>query len=266
MGARMLVVLCTAAVVTSGCADSSAERGGPKEAARAVKTDAVRQESVRRSPRGRWARWLPRTRSPVSSEVEGVVRRVLADLGDRVTAGQALVELDREKLQYNLDQQRAAHARALTRYGAPDSTACRGRRDARRAAGCRRTRAGQAGASSARPRCTNVNSSRSRRSMTPTPTLRPQACGLRHRAAERRRTSATDIDASAAAMKLAERQSARHLHPRAVRRLRPAADGIARRTGESADAGDDRRPRGSAEAAAPRFPSAWRRGSKSDSR
>jgi multidrug efflux pump subunit AcrA (membrane-fusion protein) len=120
MGARILVVLCTAAVVTSGCTGSSAERGGgPKEAARAVKTDAVRQESVRRTLEvvGTLA---AEDQVTVSSEVEGVVRRVLADLGDRVTAGQALVELDREKLQYNLDQQRAAHARALTRYGAPD--------------------------------------------------------------------------------------------------------------------------------------------------
>ena len=48
----------------------------------------------------------------VSSEVEGRVRRIAADLGDRVTAGQALVVLDPEKLQYRLDQQRAALGRA----------------------------------------------------------------------------------------------------------------------------------------------------------
>ena len=119
-GALRLVVLCTAAVA-SGCAGSSAERGsGPEEVAKAVKTDAVREESVRRTLEvvGTLA---AEDQVTVSSEVEGVVRRVLADLGDRVTSGQALVELDREKLQYNVDQQRAAHARALTRYGAPDS-------------------------------------------------------------------------------------------------------------------------------------------------
>src|SRR5262249_25543129 len=48
------------------------------------------------------------------------VSRILADLGDRVTAGQPMVELDREKLGYNLEQQRAALARALARYGATD--------------------------------------------------------------------------------------------------------------------------------------------------
>src|SRR6201988_614448 len=120
MGALILVMLCTVAVVTSGCADSSAEQaGGPKEALKAVKTDAVRQESVRRTLEvvGTLA---AENQVTVSSEVDGVVRRVLADLGDRVASGQALVELDREKLQYSLDQQRAAHARSLTKYGATD--------------------------------------------------------------------------------------------------------------------------------------------------
>src|SRR5678815_4043076 len=120
MGALILALLCTTAVVTSGCADSSAEQaGGAKETPKAVKTDAVRQESVRRTLEvvGTLA---AEDQVIVSSEVDGVVRRIRADLGDRVTAGQPLVELDREKLQYNLDQQRAAHARSLTKYGAAD--------------------------------------------------------------------------------------------------------------------------------------------------
>ena len=56
----------------------------------------------------------------VSSEVEGRVLRIAADLGDRVTAGQALVVLDPEKLQYRLDQQRATLGRAMARYGVAD--------------------------------------------------------------------------------------------------------------------------------------------------
>jgi len=50
------------------------------------------------------------------------VSRLAADLGDRVTAGQTLVELDREKPQYTLDEQKAALARALAKYGAEDSS------------------------------------------------------------------------------------------------------------------------------------------------
>ena len=46
--------------------------------------------------------------------------RILADLGDRVTAGQVLIELDSEKQQYTYEQQQAALARTLAQYGAPD--------------------------------------------------------------------------------------------------------------------------------------------------
>ena len=114
----ILIVLCAGTPIIAGCADSSAEQtGDSKEALKAVKTDAVRQESVRRTLEvvGTLA---AEDQVTVSSEVDGVVRRVLADLGDRVASGQPLVELDREKLQYSLDQQRAAHARTLTKYGA----------------------------------------------------------------------------------------------------------------------------------------------------
>jgi RND family efflux transporter MFP subunit len=56
----------------------------------------------------------------ISSEAEGKVSKILADLGDRVTAGQALIQLDNEKQQYTFDQQKAALAQALAQYGAPD--------------------------------------------------------------------------------------------------------------------------------------------------
>jgi multidrug efflux pump subunit AcrA (membrane-fusion protein) len=57
----------------------------------------------------------------VSSEADGLVARILHDMGDRVRAGDPLVELDREKAQYNLNQQRASLQRALAQYGAPDT-------------------------------------------------------------------------------------------------------------------------------------------------
>jgi RND family efflux transporter MFP subunit len=53
----------------------------------------------------------------VSSEVEGKVSRIRADLGDRVAAGAVLVELDREKLEYRYNASRAAWQRARARYG-----------------------------------------------------------------------------------------------------------------------------------------------------
>ena len=86
--AVIFVVLSTIVPAIAGCADPSAEQaGGPKKAAKAVKAEAVRQESVRRTLDvvGTLA---AEDQVTVSSEVDGVVRRVLADLGDRVTSGQ----------------------------------------------------------------------------------------------------------------------------------------------------------------------------------
>jgi RND family efflux transporter MFP subunit len=57
----------------------------------------------------------------ISSEAEGTVRAILADLGDRVATGQVLIQLDHEKQQYTYEQQQAALARALAQYGAPDA-------------------------------------------------------------------------------------------------------------------------------------------------
>ena len=211
MGALIVVMLCTA-VVTSGCADSSAEQaGGPKAALRAVKTDAVRQESVRRTLEvvGTLA---AEDQVTVSSEVDGVVRRVLADLGDRVAAGQSLVELDREKLQYSLDQQRAAHARSLTKYGATDAEhlpRIEDTPDVRRAA------AELAQAKQALERAKELQ----KRQLIPQQTLDDADTTLRLKTAaydlslQEARNLQSDIDASEAAMKLAER----HLEDASIR-------------------------------------------------
>src|SRR5882762_1721146 len=115
-----LLLLCPA-IALAGCARSKVEpRDGRKPAAKPVKTEAVRQEALHRTVEvvGTLAAADEVT---ISSQAEGIVRGVLADLGDPVKAGQTLVEIDREKLQYTLDEQRAAHARALTKYGASES-------------------------------------------------------------------------------------------------------------------------------------------------
>ena len=56
----------------------------------------------------------------VSSEADGKVEKINADLGDRVRAGQVLIQLDDEKQRYAYEQQQAALARTLAQYGAPD--------------------------------------------------------------------------------------------------------------------------------------------------
>jgi RND family efflux transporter MFP subunit len=108
------------ACIAAGCSKGeTAQARGRDTAVKPVKVEAVRQETVRRAVEvvGTLAAVDQVT---VSSETEGKVSRILADLGDRVTAGQALIQLDNEKQQYNFDQQKAALARALAQYGAND--------------------------------------------------------------------------------------------------------------------------------------------------
>jgi RND family efflux transporter MFP subunit len=212
MGALILVVLCTVALVTSGCGGSSAEQaGGPEEAVKAVETDAVREESVRRTLEvvGTLA---AEDQVTVSSEVDGVVRRIRADLGDRVTAGQPLVELDREKLQYNLDQQRAAHARSLTRYGAADSAELpkiEGTPDVRRA----EAELAQARQSFERASELHKRQLISQQTLDDAETMLRLKTAAYDAALQEAKNLRTDIDASEAAMKLAER----HLEDASIR-------------------------------------------------
>ena len=111
-----VVVLTAAGCSKSETAQAHARDGTPK----AVQAEPVRQDSVRRAVDvvGTLAAVDEVT---ISSEADGKVAKILADLGDRVTAGQLLVQLDNEKQQYTYAQQQAALARTLAQYGAPDS-------------------------------------------------------------------------------------------------------------------------------------------------
>jgi multidrug efflux pump subunit AcrA (membrane-fusion protein) len=114
----LAAVLALAA--TTACSRPQAGQGpGAEEKAHPVKVEQVREESIRRTIEvvGTLA---AEDEVTISAEAEGRVSRILADLGDRVVAGQPLVELDREKNQYSVDQQTAAFARALAKYGASD--------------------------------------------------------------------------------------------------------------------------------------------------
>ena len=114
------VAVALVVMTSAGCSKSeTAQARGRDESAKRVKTEVVRQEPVHRTVEvvGTLA---AEDEVTVSSQVEGVVSRIVADMGDRVTAGHVLVELDREKLQYNLDQQKAALARTLAKYGASE--------------------------------------------------------------------------------------------------------------------------------------------------
>ena len=115
------VVLLAALVAgAAACSKSETAQARSGEApAKAVRVETVRQESVRRAVDvvGTLA---PMDQVTISSEADGKVSRILADLGDRVKAGQVLIQIDSEKQQYTFEQQQAALARALAQYGATD--------------------------------------------------------------------------------------------------------------------------------------------------
>jgi multidrug efflux pump subunit AcrA (membrane-fusion protein) len=116
----VLVFLCSLVLVGCSKTESAGAQTRSKPAAvKTVDTEAVKQETVHRAVDvvGTLAALDEVT---ISSEVDGPVSKILADLGDPVKAGQVMVELDREKLQYNLDQQKATFASALAKYGGTD--------------------------------------------------------------------------------------------------------------------------------------------------
>ncbi len=107
------------ALLAAGCSKSEMAQARSAEGAKSVQVEIVRQDSVRRAVDvvGTLAAVDQVT---ISSEADGRVHAILADLGDRVTAGQVLIKLDNEKQRYTFDQQQAALARALAQYGAAD--------------------------------------------------------------------------------------------------------------------------------------------------
>jgi RND family efflux transporter MFP subunit len=113
------VCICLALGVSACSKSETAQARGREAAAKQVTLDTVRQETVQRTVEvvGTLAAVDQVT---ISSETDGKVSRILADLGDRVKAGQSLIQVDHEKQQYNLDQQRATLDRALAQLGAPD--------------------------------------------------------------------------------------------------------------------------------------------------
>ena len=117
---QLAVCALAVALPTAACTKSeTAQARGRDDAAKPVKTEVVHEETVRRVVEV-VGTLTAVDEVTVSSEADGLVSRILHDLGDRVRAGDTLVELDREKADYNLAQQKAALDRALAQYGAPD--------------------------------------------------------------------------------------------------------------------------------------------------
>jgi len=117
LNSALVVILCAA---VSGCSKSdTAQAGASDRQAKSVTVVPVQRDSVRRAV-DVVGTLTAVDQVTVSSEADGTVRAILADLGDRVQAGQVLVRLDNERQQYAYQQQQAVLARTLAQYGATD--------------------------------------------------------------------------------------------------------------------------------------------------
>ncbi len=141
----------------------------------------------------------------ISSEADGKVSRILADLGDPVKAGQPLIQVDREKQQYNLDQQRATLEKSLAQLGASDPQHLP---EAQKTPDVQKANADLAQAKQAYDRATALFT----RTLVPQQTLDDAATALQSRQAsydlslQNAKNLRASIQASEASMKLADRQ------------------------------------------------------------
>ena len=199
------VIVIVIGLAAAGCSKTdTAQARGRDTSAKPVKVDVVREETVRRVVE------LVGTLAAVdqvviSSEADGKVSRILADLGDPVKAGQPLVQVDREKQQYNFDQQRATLEKALAQLGAPDPQHLP---DAEKTPDVQKANADLAQARQAYDRAKELF----RRMLVPQQTLDDAATALQSKQAsydlslQNAKNLRASIQASEASMKLADRQ------------------------------------------------------------
>ena len=107
---RMLIATFLLAFAFSGASCSKRAAGKQSDTVSPKPIPArivqVEQRQIRRNVESVGSLY-PYEEVTVSSEVEGRVDQVLADVGDRVTAGQPMVKVPPAELQLTLDQQRA---------------------------------------------------------------------------------------------------------------------------------------------------------------
>ena len=192
-------------LAAAGCSKTeTAQARGRDTAAKAVQVDHVREQRVTRVIE------LVGTLAAVdqvviSSEADGKVSRILADLGDPVKAGQLLIQVDREKQQYNLDQQRATLEKSLAQLGASDPQHLP---EAEKTPDVQKASADLAQAKQAYDRATALF----KRTLVPQQTLDDAATALQSKQAsydlslQNAKNLRASIQASEASMKLADRQ------------------------------------------------------------
>ena len=193
------------ALAAAGCSKTeSAQARGRDSSVKPIAVEIVKEETVKRTVElvGTLAAVDQVT---ISSEADGKVSRILADLGDRVKAGQPLIQVDHEKQQYNFDQQRASLEKALAQLGAPDPQHLP---EAEKTPDVQKASADLAQARQAHDRASQLF----KRTLVPQQTLDDAATTLQSKQAsydlslQNAKNLRASIQASEASMKLADRQ------------------------------------------------------------
>ena len=242
-----LALITLAALAAGGCSKSETAQARAADAPKPIAVATVHKESVRRAV-DVVGTLTAVDQVTVSSEADGKVSAILADLGDRVKAGQVLVQLDKREAAIHLRAAAGgacARARPVRRAGsgapaghrkdpgrpqAPPRTSRRRRRRYDRA-----ERAVQAHARS-----------RSRRFDDAKAALQAKQAQLRFVAAERQEP-ARQHPGVGGHDEAGQPPAPRHRDPRAVRRLRRKAARQSGRARQGADAGHGDRAARSAE-------------------
>lgn len=121
MKSRFLILFL---VLAAGCSGKAGETQ-TTQAAAAQPAIAVQSAKVEVQEVVRFVEAVgtldPNEEVVVSNQVEGIVQKVLVDLGDSVKAGQVIAELDTRELQLAVQQQQAALQQELARVGISDA-------------------------------------------------------------------------------------------------------------------------------------------------
>ena len=113
----VILVLVLAILAGSACGNTATGKTGNGGEALPVNVFQVTPLELRREVEA-VGTLAARDETVVSAEVEARVARLAADMGDHVAANAPLVVLDREKLRYRVDEQRAALQQTRARLGA----------------------------------------------------------------------------------------------------------------------------------------------------
>jgi RND family efflux transporter MFP subunit len=113
--ACLLTASCTLALAPA-CSNTQANSGAGSQRATPARVYTVSEETTRRRVQAVGSLYALEE-STISAEVEAPVAEVLADVGDTVREGQALIVLDRQELQFEVERQRGVVRQVRAQLG-----------------------------------------------------------------------------------------------------------------------------------------------------